>query len=92
MDSYIQGMSGGEYLFQSCKGKNKPLTRGGYYKVIAKVEKALNRHDLGTHTMRKTYGYHFYKDKKDIGTLMMILNHSNEATTKRYIGITDDEV
>lgn len=45
---------------------------------------------IGTHTLRKTFGYHFYKEKKDIALLQSILNHSSPSVTLRYIGINQD--
>lgn len=47
---------------------------------------------IGTHTMRKTFGYWYYKQTKDIATLQMILNHSHPEITLRYIGVTDEEI
>lgn len=47
---------------------------------------------IGTHTMRKTFGYWYYKQSKDIATLQSILNHSHPEITLRYIGITDEEI
>ena len=45
---------------------------------------------IGTHTLRKTFGYHFYKEKKDIALMQSILNHSSPSVTLRYIGINQD--
>lgn len=42
--------------------------------------------------MRKTFGYWYFKQTKDIATLQMILNHSHPEITLRYIGITDEEI
>ena len=42
---------------------------------------------LGTHTLRKTFGYHFYLQTKDIVLLMRILNQNDQSKTLRYIGI-----
>lgn len=47
---------------------------------------------IGTHTMRKTFGYHFYKQTKDLTLLQSIFNHSSSAVTLRYIGITQDDI
>lgn len=62
------------------------------YKLYQKIAKELGRTDIGTHTLRKTFGYHYYKQHHDIATLMEIFNHSSEKVTKRYIGITEDEI
>lgn len=48
--------------------------------------------NIGTHTMRKTFGYHHYKQFNDIVMLQTIFNHSSPQVTKRYIGITQDEI
>ena len=40
--------------------------------------------------MRKTFGYHHYKQNKDVAILQDIFNHSAPSITLRYIGITDD--
>ena len=48
--------------------------------------------NFGTHTLRKTFGYHFYKQFKDIVMLQKILNHSHPSITLRYIGIDEDEI
>ncbi|RAP14991.1 hypothetical protein HS9_00315 [Bacillus velezensis] len=46
--------------------------------------------DIGTHMLRKTFGYHFYKQTKDVAMLQEIFNHSDQRTTLRYIGINQD--
>ncbi|MBP5615545.1 MAG: tyrosine-type recombinase/integrase, partial [Alphaproteobacteria bacterium] len=48
--------------------------------------------NFGTHTLRKTFGYHFYRQFNDIVMLQKILNHSHPAITLRYIGIEQDEI
>lgn len=47
---------------------------------------------VGTHTMRKTFGYHHYKKFKDVAMLQKIFNHSNPQITLRYIGIDQDMI
>ncbi len=49
-------------------------------------------YSVSTHTMRKTFGYHYYRRTKDIATLMVLFNHSSERETKIYIGIELDEM
>ncbi len=46
----------------------------------------------GSHTLRKTYAYHQYRNGADLGTLMKALNHSSISQTLQYICVQDDEV
>ena len=52
----------------------------------------IGNYSIGTHTMRKTFGYTYYKVTKDVATLMDIFNHSSQAVTLRYIGITEEAI
>jgi len=47
---------------------------------------------IGTHTLRKTWGYHARKKGVDISMIMEKFNHQSPTMTKRYIGITNDEI
>ena len=54
-------------------------------------KKLLNIPDrIGTHSLRKTFGYHHYKQFDNIELLQKIFNHSYSAITLRYIGIEQD--
>ena len=46
--------------------------------------------NIGTHSLRKTYGYWLYKNETPLATIMRLLNHSSETQTLVYIGITRD--
>ena len=48
--------------------------------------------NFGTHTMRKTFGYHHYKQFKDPVLLQKIFNHSSPLITLRYIGIEQEDI
>jgi site-specific recombinase XerD len=50
------------------------------------------RGSYGTHSLRKTWGYHARKHGVDLALIMHKLNHNNLAYTKRYLGITDEEL
>ena len=72
---------------------NTRMSRITAYRIIKfACKKAGLDIPTGTHTMRKTFGYHHYKKYKDIAMLQMIFNHSNPKTTLRYIGIQQDEI
>ena len=88
---YTYDMDDNDYLFASRKGDSH-ITTTQAYRILTKAGELIGRDDIGTHTMRKTFGYHYYKRTHDIVTLMNIFNHADLSTTKRYIGITDEEV
>ena len=89
IDKYIDGMNDDDYLFKSRKG-NKPITRVQAYRILNDVAEKLGLPEVGTHTLRKTFGYHHYQQYKDVAILKDILNHSSPSVTMRYIGINDD--
>ena len=47
---------------------------------------------VGTHTLRKTFGYHAYQSGVDITRIQKLLNHSAQNVTLAYIGITKEEL
>ena len=47
---------------------------------------------FSTHTMRKTFGHHHYKQNNDVALLQKIFNHSSPSITMRYIGIAQEEL
>lgn len=79
------------WLFPSRKGDGH-ITTTQAYRILAGAGERCGYDYVGTHTLRKTFGYHYYQRTKDVATLMEIFNHSDQATTKRYIGIRDDEI
>lgn len=86
---YIEEMEDHEYLIKSRQGKNRPIGRSMAYKILSStVEFGLN--EIGTHTLRKTYGYHMYMQTKNIALLMEIFNHSSGRVKLRYIGVNQD--
>ena len=91
LDKYIQDLPVDEYLFKSRQGGNKPLTRVQAYRIINHAVKKIGVADrIGTHTLRKSFGYHHYQQFKDVAILQDIFNHSAPSVTLRYIGINDD--
>lgn len=86
-------LSTGDYLFQSRKGENKPISRVQAWNIINAAAKTVGITDpIGTHTLRKTFGYHAYKQGTDLALIQEILNHRSQKDTKRYIGITQDDI
>ncbi|KRO22730.1 integrase recombinase [Lactiplantibacillus fabifermentans DSM 21115] len=89
LETYTAEMTTGAPLFVSARGQ-QAITVNGVYHAFQQAGELLGRQDIGTHTLRKTFGYHYYQQTHDIAGLMMIFNHANEAVTKRYIGIERD--
>ncbi len=80
-------------VFKSREGVNKLISRSTAYKILNKVASAVGlEENIGTHTLRKTFGYHFYKQTKDVALLQEILNHSSPKITLRYIGLNQDQM
>lgn len=93
LDLYLQDKPDDEYIFKSQKGDNQPITKVQAYRIINGVARKVGiKGEIGTHTLRKTFGYWFYNSTGDIATLQYIFNHSNQKVTLRYIDIIQDEI
>ncbi len=95
ISEYLQDISTNRLntpLFLGDKGSR--LHRSIVYKFLNEAVNTLNLEvgAVGTHTMRKTFGYFFYKKFNDVALLQRILNHSSPAITLRYIGISQEEI
>ena len=100
LDEYLAAYAGIEkgrnnYMFFSSKGNtySEPIKRGQAWKFITSIccEAGLSG-NFGTHSLRKTWGYHARMSGVDLALIMHKLNHESIAYTKRYLGITDDEL
>ncbi|WP_214873267.1 tyrosine-type recombinase/integrase, partial [Exiguobacterium sp. s140] len=74
------------------KKTKEPISRVQAYRIMKEAGEALGMENVGTHSLRKSFGYHFYQKNKDIAMLQDIFNHSSERVTKIYIGIAQDEI
>src|SRR5699024_12372244 len=80
-----------DFLFPSQKG-TEAISTTQVYRVLTDAADLLGREDIGTHTMRKTFGYHHYKQFKDVAMLQEIFHHAAANITKRYSGIRQDDI
>ena len=82
------------FIFKSKRGDN-PIERTQAYRILKNAcrEAGVNL-NFGTHTLRKTFGYHFYKQYKDLKYLQKLFNHSSINTTREYIDLekNSDEI
>lgn len=84
-----------EPVFLSKKQNNgkASLQRDQAYKIINNAAKEIGiTEKIGTHTLRKTFGYHAYKRGVAIEVIQKLFNHSTPSITLRYIGITQDDL
>lgn len=81
-----------DYLFPGGRCKSKPLSRYQAYRIVrnAARECGLSEH-ISCHSLRKTFGYHAWKQGTPPAMLMDLYNHSSYQITKRYLGIEQDE-
>lgn len=79
-------------LFPSRKG-GVPMTRVQAYRIIRDAARTVGiKERIGSHTLRKTFGYHAYRQGSDITLIQKLLNHSSPGDTLAYIGITQDDL
>ncbi|MCI8327865.1 MAG: tyrosine-type recombinase/integrase [Lachnospiraceae bacterium] len=79
------------YLFPGKKGF-APLSRSQAYRIIRHASENLNldKH-ISCHSLRKTFGYHAWKNGVSPVVLMDIYNHSSFHVTKRYLGLEQED-
>lgn len=84
------------YLFESRKG-SEPITVQCLWKVVkdTAIEAGIKQ-NIGSHSLRKTFGYWVWRNSEDkskaLVTLQQIFNHSDALTTMKYIGLLDSEM
>ena len=64
IEDYISDKKDYEYLFKSCRSGNKAISRQQAYKILSVAGRKFNIDKVGTHTLRKTFGYHAWKDTR----------------------------
>jgi len=80
----------GNYIFFSKHDRSKPLDIVSAYKMLNKAAFNVGARDVGTHTLRKTFGYHHYQKHREIGLLMQLFGHSSAKITYKYLGINPE--
>ncbi|HWQ88881.1 MAG TPA: site-specific integrase [Desulfitobacteriaceae bacterium] len=92
LKEYLDTKKPGQALFPSRKG-DKPITRQQAYRILNDAARSIGiTEKIGTHSLRKTFGYHAFQAGVDITRIQKLLNHSSPSVTLAYIGITQDEL
>lgn len=94
MDARMHDLADDAFIFASRKstrgGNPKPISRQQAYHDMKDIGRICGVPGLGCHTLRKTFGYHYYKKHRDIAFLQNWFDHSSSATTLIYIGMTEE--
>ncbi len=80
------------WIFTSQKQKEGHLSRYQAYRIIKDAGAFAGLNDnISCHSLRKTFGYHAWKQGTAPALLMSIFNHSAYQITKRYLCIEQDD-
>lgn len=84
------------FLFKSREGSDS-IKEATIWTIVDKIAKEAGiTQNIGSHSLRKTFGYWIWHEAQDktkaLVVLMRIFGHSSTATTAKYIGITTDEI
>lgn len=94
----LAGRKDDEYIFQSRKRdsathKPRPVSRQRIWQIMNTIAREAGIEDrIGCHTLRKTFGYHYYQMTHDVVSLQRILCHSFQRETLVYIGVIQENI
>lgn len=94
----LAGRNGDEYILQSrqrdyATHEARPVTRQRVWQIMNEIAREAGIEErIGCHTLRKTFGYHYYKMTGDVVSLQRILCHSYQRETLVYIGVVQENI
>lgn len=85
-----------DYIFESQRG-GEPILERSLWRIVKNTARDAGiEQNIGSHSLRKTWGYWCWHEAEDKAKALVILqscfNHSNTNTTMKYIGLLDEEV
>ncbi|MDR3090985.1 MAG: tyrosine-type recombinase/integrase [Clostridiales bacterium] len=96
IELFVSRTSQAGFLFKSRKSgaspEGRPISRVQAWRVVnaaAAEIKAAAR--VSCHSLRKTFGYHAWKNGVSPAVITEIYNHSSLTVTKRYLGVAQDD-
>lgn len=93
LKEYCKELKDYDYLIYSSNNrKNKAIDRRQAWRVLKQSSEYIGIGNIGTHSMRKTYGYHFYKKTNNIAYLQEIFGHAHPSVTLKYIGVVQEDI
>lgn len=93
LNEYCEDKDPSDFLIKSTEGYNKAIDKSQAYRIIRDIGDRFKLENIGTHTLRKTFGYHYYySTDKDIVAVQLALGHRDSGTTLRYIGVLQSDI
>ena len=82
------------YIFANNRSDGKAICRVQAWRIIKEAVKAVGiEGKVGCHSLRKSWAYHAWIRGEVLPPVIMdILNHSDYETTRRYLGIAQDDL
>ena len=89
---YAGAAKPGGFIIEN-KQTGNAISRIQAYRLIRAAAEALAfLGHVSCHSLRKTFGYHAWKSGVSLAIIMEIYNHSSLAVTRRYLGVTQDDI
>lgn len=80
------------FISKSHRNEGEHWSRQYAWRILKEAAKEVGiEQNIGTHTMRKTFGYFRREMGVPLHRLMRVFNHSSEAITLKYLGYTQEE-
>lgn len=90
--NHLDHISETDYIIKSRVSANKPIHRSRAYAIIRELADDLGiEGTISCHSLRKTFGYHAWKEGYSPAVIMEIYNHSSLQVTRRYLSINQDD-
>ena len=81
-----------EFLFANPR-TGKPISRTQAHRIIRTAGESMRLPGrISCHSLRKTFGYHAWKNGVSPAVIMEIYNHSSLSHTRRYLGVVQDDI
>ncbi|MCL2217996.1 MAG: tyrosine-type recombinase/integrase [Defluviitaleaceae bacterium] len=91
LEAYLPSAKQGKPLILNSQ-TGKDISRIQAYRLIRAAAEALNfSQRVSCQSLRKTFGYHAWKDGVSPAVIMEIYNHTSFDVTRRYLGVSQDD-